>query len=230
MALHSPLEKLINTIESNVIQTVENYALEYKRDMISKNRSMDKSCVDSKVYDSKSIDRDIYKIISLNGECDAYKEHLDKTAINWLQEYVVNLQQSEERRVFDKNFDSVEFEKKINEGRDKSQTVASVVAGLTTCVGVSYILRNVFNSDYSHTAYMVGAFTGLGATVLESWFNFLGRAFKPPYNESELLGTTHHKLELKQECLHKMYKHLKNTNPKNPLLTYNGTFSVTSKN
>ena len=225
MSLPLPLEKLMGAVELNVIQTVENYAPHHQSDIISRKRESYKS----RKYKPKLIDRKKYPHLSLNGECDNYRYNLDAIAENLLQEYKIKFQESEELKWFDPTFDAVKYETRRNKIKNMSQNIASSTAGIVTFAGAAYLLDGSLDIAF-HGVYMLSSMAGLCALWIESLLNPLGRLLMLPYRKSKLLGTKQYKAELKKEYMGKIYKHLKEINPENPLLSYHDDWSKLSKN
>jgi len=225
MSLPSPLEKLMDAVELNVIQTVDDYAPQHQSTIISRKEEVYKS----RKYRPKNTNRKKYPYLSLNGECDSYRDNLDVIAENLLQEYKIKLQESEERKWFDPKFDAVKYETRRNKIKTTSQNIASSTAGIVTFVGAFYLLDSSLDTAF-HGAYMIGGMTGLAALWVESLLNPLGKLLTLPYRNSKLLGTRQHKAELKKEYMGKIYRHLKEINPENPILSYRDDWSKLCKN
>jgi len=225
MPLPSPLEKLIDTIELKVQDTVNQYAPTCKSQVISRKKGLYRFGL----YTPEFIDRNICPPISLNGECDNYKDSLDAVAIDLLQKYVIELQESQERIFFDTKFDGDRYESKINKIRKRRYGFAVATATIATAVGTSYFLSDFFDPQFA-AEYIFGLMAGTVALVGESWVKPLGKLFMINYGKSKLLGTTQYKAELKQNCLKDVSAHLRKINPNNSILKYNSKLTTTCKN
>jgi hypothetical protein len=225
MSLPSPLEKLMDAVESNVIKTVEYYGPQLQSDVVSRTKDRHKSRLNA----PKSIDRDIYTYYSLNGECEKYKINLDDFAERKLQKYANELQESEERNYFDLKFNKAKYEERMDGIRNTGKKVASATAGIVTCVGSVYLLDGSLDSAF-HGAYIMGTMAGLTALWVESLLNPLGNFLTLPYRKSKLLGTDQYKTELKKKYYNEIRSHLKQINPKNPIISYHDDLTKTCRN
>ena len=226
MSLPSPLEKLVDKIETTVKDAVNKNASKCQSQITSNKK---KSYIFHS-YNPKSIDGNICPLIILNGECDTYKDSIDSITRNILQEYATKLQESRERRWFDTKFNSGKYEAKVNAVRNRRNNVAAAIAGVVTGVGTAYLLSGVLDSEYSQGSYIIGTMAGLTALLFESWFNPLGKLTMISYRKSRLLGTEQYEIQLKKYYVKKISKHLKSIDPQNPILYYSENLSKVCKN